>query len=64
VRNERRMLGSERGYEKPMIERSHGARSLLYCVIHSFRPDAPVAGGGGDQANQSLLTIIEQRTAN
>jgi hypothetical protein len=30
VRNERRMLGSERGYGRPVVERPYGARSLLY----------------------------------
>jgi len=30
VRNERRMLGSGRGYGRPGVERSYGARSLLY----------------------------------
>ena len=32
MRNERRMLGSERGYRKPMTERSHGACNLLLQV--------------------------------
>jgi hypothetical protein len=30
VRNERRMLGSGRGYGRPGVERPYGARSLLY----------------------------------
>ena len=30
VRNERRMLGSERGYGRPVFERPYGPRSLLY----------------------------------
>jgi hypothetical protein len=30
VRNERGMLGSGRGYGRPMVERPDGARSLLY----------------------------------
>ena len=30
MRNERRMLGSGRGYGRPGVERSYGARSLLY----------------------------------
>jgi len=34
VRNERRMLGSGRGYGKPVVERPHGARSLLYSLTY------------------------------
>ena len=30
VLSERSMLGSVRGYGRPVVERSHGARSLLY----------------------------------
>jgi len=30
VRNERRTLGSERGYGRPGVERPYGARSLFY----------------------------------
>ena len=30
VLSERSMLGSERGYGRPTVERPHGARSLLY----------------------------------
>ena len=33
VRNERRMLGSGRGYGRPGVERSYGARSLLYSSV-------------------------------
>jgi len=33
VRNKRRMLGSGRGYGKPMAERPCGARSLLYSSL-------------------------------
>ena len=36
--NERRMLGSERGYGRPGVERPYGARSLLY----SLAPKAPL----------------------
>jgi hypothetical protein len=32
VRNERRMLGSGRGYGRPGVERPYGARSLLYSI--------------------------------
>ena len=33
VRNERRLLGSGRGYGRPEVERPYGARSLLYSSI-------------------------------
>jgi hypothetical protein len=33
VRIERRMLSSERGYGRPVAERPHGARSLLYSLV-------------------------------
>jgi hypothetical protein len=36
VRNERRMLGSERGYGRPGVERPYGARSLLYSIKWLF----------------------------
>lgn len=32
MRNERRTLGSVRGYGRPAVERPHGARSLLYSM--------------------------------
>ena len=35
VRNERRMLGSERGYGRPVVKRPYGARSLLYSSLFS-----------------------------
>ncbi len=38
VRNERRMLGSGRGYGKPTVERPYGARSLLYLMSSPFLP--------------------------
>jgi hypothetical protein len=46
VRNERRMLGSERGYGKPTTERSHGACSLLYFVIPDTCPHTGLVGAG------------------
>lgn len=44
MRNERRMLSSERGYGRPMIERSHGARSLLYSSHSRQIGDATLVG--------------------
>ena len=44
MRNERRTLGSERGYGKPMAKRSHGARSLLYSLTIEESQNAPLAG--------------------
>ena len=45
MRNERRMLSSERGYGRSMVERPHGARSLLYCSPAEVRADARLVGG-------------------
>lgn len=33
IQSERCTSGSGRGYERPMVERSHGARSLLYSLM-------------------------------
>jgi len=44
VRNERRMLGSERGYGRPVVERPYGARSLLYSSAPKASLDRSIVG--------------------
>ena len=53
MRNERRMLGSERGYGRPVVERPYGARSLLYSLTIKAILDCTFVGEMRDVIHQT-----------